>query len=386
MPPKNVSNYNNTQRAKDESNMIPQMRQQIPPQSQPNQSHQHPHQPQAGLHSYSEQTYQRPSNYSHQGQMGSINASNIPNSTSAAISRSSHYTQNAMSPNQVSGQQRIPSGQVYNQQTYNQQTLTYPLDTQRSAMPNKPANVMQTSSHIHSQQPVAPTHMQPRPSNVVPVQQQSHHEGHHEFSSHPQRQQNQMSYLAYPNHPSQQYQQYSGNSSFVQTKSEPQIMSSRSASVPLSTSMPARDPVSLKHMPSASVPCSQLTQDLNVPPSRFVSTYDENTIEQRITGYYSKQSSDFTSLIKLIQDTSADYPCVFSDSLVADLIGASSLSSPSQGHLRVIGLTLQHMVTCVLEKAHELSAATNPDGSSSVLTDTDVENALTVLGFTSLAN
>lgn len=380
MPPKSVSNYTSNPRTDENINTKQQIRQPAPPQNpvlnQPQHQPQPQPQPQTGLSNYPEQIYPHSSNYHQHRPIGNMPASNMSNGTGAAVPRSSHFAHNSLPSAQVSGQQRMSNGPAYHQQAM------YPQDNSRGA---RPAAVLSTSNFTHTQQHTGPNTMQARLPNPVPVQQQPHHDGHHELGTLPQRQQSSISYQPYQNHSSQQYTQFSGTSSSVQAKSESQIIGARSNSAPLLAGVPGKDPVSTSHMQAVPMSRSQLAPDLSIPPSRFVSTYDESTIEQRITGYYSKQSSDFASLIKLIQDTSADYPCVFSDSLVADLIGASSLSSPSQGHIRVIGLTLQHMLTCVLEKAHELSVATNPEGSS-ILTDADVKNALAVLGFTSLTN
>ena len=395
MPPKDITGYNSSQKMKDEMNTVTQLSQlACPPTSVITQ----PHQPQSQTRppSYSEPGRQHfndypslnsmitPSSgsshsgsYHQQGTMGSIPASNTMGS---AVSHPSYFAHTTIPTSQVNGQQRMPVGP-----SYHQQIPTSARDDQRHPMPGKTTPTLSAPSFTHAQPSGRPTHMQSGPSSAVPVQQHPQHDAYHDHRALSQRQQSQLPYSTYQHHSSPPYSQISGSLPFVQSKPELQTMGPRSTSAPLTTSMSAIHSSSTPSVQPAVAPRSPQTQDTSVPPPRFVPIYDRDTIEQRITGYYSKQSSDFASLIKLIQDSSAEYSCVFSDSLVADLIGASSLSSPSQGHLRAIGLTIQHMLTCVLEKAYELSVATNPEGSS-ILTDADVKNALTVLGFTSLAN
>lgn len=397
MPPKDITGYSSNQKAKEDANPLPHLSQlACSPTSMLNQSQ---NQSQTRPPSYSDAGRQHfndypslnnmitPSsgsshsgNYHQQNTVGSLPASNLASNMGSGMPHSSYFTHPSMSASQVSGQQRIPVGS-----SYHQQAPVPSRDDQRHTVSVKHTPVLSTPSFAHTQQPGRPAHMQSAPTGTVPVQQHSQHDSYQDPRTLPQRQQSQIPYSAYQHHSSSPYSQVPGSLPFVQSKSESQPMGSRSSSTPLVTGMPVMHSSSAPNVQPAVVPRSPRTQDTSLPPPRFVPTYDSETIAQRVTGYYSKQSSDFASLIKLIQDSSAEYSCIFSDSLVADLIGASSLSSPSQGHLRAIGLTLQHMLTCVLEKAHELSVTTNPEGSS-ILTDADVKNALTILGFTSLVN
>lgn len=399
MPPKDITGYINNQKVKEDANPLPHLGQlACSPTSILNQS-QSQSQTQTRPPSYSDPGHQHfndypslnnmitpssgsshSSNYHQQNTMGSLPASNLANSMGSGITHSSYFTHPSMPTSQVNGQQRMPMGS-----SYHQQAPVSSRDDQRHTVSTKHTPVLSTPGFTHPQQSGRSAHMQPASTGTVSIQQHSQHDSYHDPRALPQRQQSQIPYSTYQHHSSSPYSQVPGSLPFVQSKSESQPMGSRSSSTPLVTGMPVMHSSSAPGVQPTVMPRSPRTQDTSLPPPRFVPTYDSETISQRITGYYSKQSSDFASLIKLIQDSSAEYSCIFSDSLIADLIGASSLSSPSQGHLRAIGLTLQHMLTCVLEKAHELSVTTNPEGSS-VLTDADVKNALTILGFTSLVN